>query len=956
MEEATRILIAEDNADHAELSKSILQKNFHCIVDVTPNGKSCLELLRTHRFDILLLDYILPDCNGLTILNMLSDFKSDLAIIMITGQGDEKVAVEAMKAGAYDYIPKSTGYLTTLPLIVRKAIETHLLTQAQQRMKDQIFEQNKILTILYQISSTLNKPKPFPELINDSLSKILKLMKLEYGAIYLSENLTGKLADVFCQGFEPALRDHLKQHLLGDSFINFFTQGQKNPVALNDIVPCSTVFESELNLNFRHIYLYRLALKRKNIGFFITGGRPLTETDLNIFESLLNQIVVVIERNLLLIQEKNARELSDNLRAISEIINSSADIDDVLNAVLHKIITYVNASCGAIFIFKGDSNSFEAIYDYCLPGPVMSRLKRLNKNHTMHFGNNRQSVHRDRLDAMRKHPRKGALRSFMSIPIYSKNEIIGIIDLGYDRENTFSDNDAPLLKAISDQVSTAISKARLFQQVKQLKEFNENIVQNLEEGILIENEQGEITFTNPRMEKLASWSKDHLQRKKMSDLVKEEYHEILQYNKGLLLKKQPCRFEAVLIRDGQDEIVVQISCHPLFEGEKYRGALAVFVDITETKKLESLLVQSEKLSALGQLVSGVAHELNNPLSSIMGMSKLLLQEIEVKKYQRDLEIIQTEAYRCHKIVDNLLTFARKHAPEKTWTNIHDVINSVLELRFFQFTKDNIQIDKEFASRIPRLYIDFHQLQQVFLNILTNAHHELVEKTGERRITIRTKAESGKAIISISDNGRGISPAIVTKIFDPFFTTKDPGRGTGLGLSICSGIVDNHDGKITVENLPDSGACFQIELPIHRKSRIARQQASQPDESPLPTKRILVIDDEPVIIEILHRFLSREGHVVDVAPNGAAALKQMKTNDYEVIISDMKMPGISGEMLYDLVGKTAPDLQQRMIFTTGDSDSEEIIQFLSNHQCNYLSKPFSFEQLKEAISLVCLGTR
>ncbi|MFZ5515432.1 MAG: response regulator [Candidatus Zhuqueibacterota bacterium] len=953
MDEATRILIAEDNTDHAELSKSILQKNFHCTVDVTPDGKSCLALLRTRRFDILLLDYILPDCNGLTILNEISKLKSNIAIIMITGQGDEKVAVEAMKAGAYDYITKSTGYLTTLPLIIRKAIETHLLTLEQQRMKDQLFEQNKTLSILYQISSTLNKSKPFPELINDSLSKILKLMKLDYGAIYLSENLTGNLADVFCQGFEPAIRDHLKQHLLGDSFIKFFTQGQKRPVTLNDIIPCSTMFESELNADFRHIYIYRLALKRKNMGFFITGGRALTETDQNIFDSLLNQIVVVIERNLLLIQEKNARELSDNLRAISEIINSSTDIDDVLNSVLNKIITYVNATCGAIFIFKADSNSFEAVYHYCLPAPVLSRLKKLNKIQKMHFGNNHLSVNPDRRDAVQKHPRKGALQSFISIPIRSKNEIIGIIDLGCDRENAFSDNDAPLLKAISDQVSTAIAKARLFQQVRQLKEFNENIVQNLEEGILIENDKGDITFANPRMEKLVNRSQDNLQFKQMMDLVKEDYHEILQYNKKLLLKKQPCRFEAALVRDGHEEIVVQISCHPLFEGETYCGALAVFVDITETKKLESLLIQSEKLSALGQLISGVAHELNNPLAGIMGMSKLLIQEIGVKKFRDDLEIIQREAYRCHKIVDNLLTFARKHAPEKTWTNIHDVINSVLELRLFQFKKDNIGIDKEFAPGIPRLYVDFHQLQQVFLNILTNAHHELMEKTGERRITIRTKAEHGKAIISISDNGRGIPSSIVTKIFDPFFTTKDPGKGTGLGLSICSGIIDNHDGKITVENLPDSGACFHLELPIHRKLKAANQQTSQEDDSPVPTKRILVIDDEPVIIEILHRYLSREGHVVDVAPNGASALKQMKNNQYEVIISDMKMPGISGEILYDLIGKTAPNLQQRMIFTTGDADSEEVIRFLSTHQCNCLSKPFSFEELKEAISNVCL---
>ncbi len=949
MEETPRILIAEDNPDHAELSKSILEKNFNCSVKITSNGKSCLEQIQANHHDILLLDYILPDCNGLSILKKINQSNINIAVIMITGQGDEKVAVQAMKDGAYDYIVKSTGYLITLPLIIKKAIEKHLLTIAQQKMKDQLVKQNKTLNILYQISSTLNKPKPFSALINDSLSKILKMMKLNYGAIFLNESLSGEVENIFCQGFDKDIHEHLTNHLLSDSFIDFFIKAKKYPVSFDEIVGSEFTKLYNNHLKNKHLYIYGLKLKQKLIGLFITGGRPLTQTDKNIFDSLLNQIVVVIERNLLLIEEKKAREFSENLRISSEIINSSLNIDEILNSILMKIVTYVKATSGAIFIFEQESNSFEAVYDYCIPDTVFTQLKSIDNNDFLHSIENSRH-YKYNLD--HSPPSKDSYKSFISVPITCKNRIIGIIDLASIEKTSFTNDDKILLKAISDQVSTAIDKAHLFEQVKQLKDFNENIVQSLEEGIIIENEKGEIVFSNPKMEKLVNLRQKEIYEKKLTDLVTSEYHDSIQNQKELIRSNQPCRFEATLIGNPHHQTVVQISCHPLFDGNNFRGSLSVFVDITEIKQLESQLLQSEKLSAIGQLVSGVAHELNNPLSSIMGLSKLLVDEIDLNKIQSDLDIIYKQGYRCHKIVENLLTFARKHTPEKTWTDIHDVINSVLDLHSFQFRKDDIHIMKKYNSAIPELFIDFHQFQQVFLNIFTNAYQALLKKSGKRIITICSDLKSDEVLISISDNGSGIPKSIISKIFDPFFTTKGTGEGTGLGLSICYGIVDNHEGHISAKNLPNGGACFNIQLPMTKRSPDHKPHIPAIKNINIQEKRILIIDDEQTIIDLLHRYLTREGHQVDVAQNGATALKKVKTNDYEVIISDLRMPGITGEILFDIIGRTAPELQRRMIFTTGDSDSPDAFHFLHTHTCRYLNKPFSFEDLKEAILDVC----
>ncbi|MCH6559559.1 HAMP domain-containing histidine kinase [candidate division KSB1 bacterium] len=229
-------------------------------------------------------------------------------------------------------------------------------------------------------------------------------------------------------------------------------------------------------------------------------------------------------------------------------------------------------------------------------------------------------------------------------------------------------------------------------------------------------------------------------------------------------------------------------------------------------------MRSEKLSALGQMISGAAHELNNPLGGIYGYSQLLLEEELPTQVRSDLEVILKETKRCQNIIKNLLTFARKHDSEREPIDTNEVINSVLELQSYQLKVDGIDLEEELDQNLPKITGDYHQLQQVFVHLINNANHALKEsKKTPKKLAVHSKFVQDSVQIKISDNGVGISNENMNKIFDPFFTTKEVGEGTGLGLSICFGIVESHQGKLFVDSTPGQGSTFTLELPLAQAS-------------------------------------------------------------------------------------------------------------------------------------------
>lgn len=237
-------------------------------------------------------------------------------------------------------------------------------------------------------------------------------------------------------------------------------------------------------------------------------------------------------------------------------------------------------------------------------------------------------------------------------------------------------------------------------------------------------------------------------------------------------------------------------------------------EITQRKRIEEQLIMTDRLASIGELASGIAHEINNPLTSIVGFSQLLMEENPPEDIKKDLDIIHNEAKRACDIVKNLLTFARKHTPVKQVTSLNKIIDEVLKLRAYEQSINNIQIKTHFAPDLPEITTDHFQIQQVFLNIIINAESAMLEANNSGVLTITTERIGNFISTSFADNGSGINEENIDRIFDPFFTTKDEGKGTGLGLSICHGIVNEHNGKINVQSELGKGTTFIIELPIN----------------------------------------------------------------------------------------------------------------------------------------------
>jgi C4-dicarboxylate-specific signal transduction histidine kinase len=234
--------------------------------------------------------------------------------------------------------------------------------------------------------------------------------------------------------------------------------------------------------------------------------------------------------------------------------------------------------------------------------------------------------------------------------------------------------------------------------------------------------------------------------------------------------------------------------------------------LDELKLAQAQLIRAEKLSAVGELASGVAHEINNPLTTILGQAHLLLARPDVSEYLRErLTVISEETSRAARIVQNLLVFARHYPPERRPALLPDLVVRVLDLMAYQLEKDKVRTLTQF-DETPPVLVDEHQLQQVLLNLVQNAHHALAKHRGERILTVRVRAPKEHAVIEVLDTGPGIASEALPRVFDPFFTTKPPGEGSGLGLSVSYGIVTEHGGRLRGENRPEGGAIFSIELP------------------------------------------------------------------------------------------------------------------------------------------------
>lgn len=554
------------------------------------------------------------------------------------------------------------------------------------------------------------------------------------------------------------------------------------------------------------------------------------------------------------------------------------------------------------------------------------------------------------------------VRAILQVPLTVGNTVIGVLVVDNQQaERVFSDNDQYLLSALADYAAIAIENARLYQQIKRSEERYRDLFANAHDLIFSLDQQLNILSINKIGVTLTGYSEADLNGRSLRALCTEDsWQQAHQRFADLLLGQSIQPFELQMTRQDGDPIFLEVSARRVLTSARVGEIHCIARNLTERRRLEEQLVHAEKLSAIGQLVAGVAHELNNPLTSISGYTQLLLRDTTLNEEMRgDLHHIHIQAERAARIVQNLLVFAREHKPERLLINLNEVVRNTLSLRAYQLRVDNITVDLALNPELPMTVADPFQLQQVILNLLNNAHQAMTEQGAPGVLRLSTSVNMSTVADSIAhhpmirlevtDTGVGIPTRELNRIFDPFYTTKPVGQGTGLGLSICYGIIQEHGGRIWAESEVGAGTTMFVELPLLQNEDRGKDSngSLQSAETPIPGTqcRILVVDDEEAVGTLLARLLGDLGHQPVVVTSGLEALEKLNDGAFDLILSDIKMPGMSGFDLYQRILQRDSALATRLVFITGDTLSAATQARLAQTGNSYIAKPFTIERIE-----------
>lgn len=518
----------------------------------------------------------------------------------------------------------------------------------------------------------------------------------------------------------------------------------------------------------------------------------------------------------------------------------------------------------------------------------------------------------------------------------------------------------PKLPRLWQTWTNAVSRAFSdnFESSRKLRDheaFMSAAVENALMAVITMDEYGHIVEFNRTAERIFGRTKQDVLHKELANLLLPErfhgahYHSLAKYRASEvpLPPRQP-KLLYGLRADGS-EFPVELSISPSRLGDK-RYATAFVVDITDRVRTEEQLArqrealrQSEKLSAMGAMLAGVAHELNNPLAILMGRAALLEDKTTDPAVREDAARIKAAADRCGRIVRAFLSMARKKPAQRHTAQLNTVVQGALDLLGYNLRTAGIQVHLDLAPNLPEIEMDADQIGQVAVNFLVNAQQALAEQTSTREIKVSTSYEGNDLIFRVVDNGAGVPAELRERIFDPFFTTKPEGTGTGIGLSVSRAIAREHGGELVLENAPQ-GASFILRLPL-AESAIQTAATSQVIAEPHPG-RVLVVDDEAEVASVLSEILASAGYNATTAASGEEALAWLEQNNCDLIFCDVRMPGMDGPALWRELQQRFPQLTRRLAFITGDTFSASVEPFLRETGQPWLEKPFTPESVLE----------
>ncbi|HJU91090.1 MAG TPA: ATP-binding protein [Gemmatimonadaceae bacterium] len=547
------------------------------------------------------------------------------------------------------------------------------------------------------------------------------------------------------------------------------------------------------------------------------------------------------------------------------------------------------------------------------------------------------------------------VRGIAVIPLQRRGERIGAVTVVSRARRWFTDDEIARVEAMTDLLSVALANADLVETLRKTEWRFRTLFRAAPDAVLTVLESGRVREANDAVRDILGVPPIQVIGKSIDEFAVPEDRDRLRYEIAQALGGAPSRLE-VRFEHERGVRTVSLAARMLPEAEP-PTVLFVGRDITGEREMRTRLAETERLAAVGELVAGVAHEVNNPLSTISAYAQLLLRDGHLAPDQREsIEVIRAETVRASQVLKDLLTFARRSESQRQRLDLSEIVERTLRLRGYEMTSGGITLETDFPANLPPVSGDPRQLQQVILNLVTNAIQAMSPRGGTLRVF--TKRDGDQVMIGVQDSGCGIAGDVRERVFEPFFTTKSD--GTGLGLSVSYGIVTAHGGSIEIVDSSAGGTTFHVSLPTADGESEPIPGVVGPttflERSPLKGIRVLFVDDEPSLRSGMKAFGRLRRFSVETAPEGEAALELVREKEFDAVVCDLRMPGMDGPTLFEHLKLEAPALASRILFITGDTVSESSRAFLDSTLQPVLSKPFEFERLEELLVGIVSGAR
>lgn len=662
---------------------------------------------------------------------------------------------------------------------------------------------------------------------------------------------------------------------------------------------------------------------------------------------------------------REAREWTDEIDAIMASIGEGLGLSRVYIFRIHKLAdgglgqTCVAdwASPGLARLSTDSRNIDERILD---SDPTMLDWAGRRRRGEMIEGHTR-----DLAGYLRDDFRHQRIKSFISFPIWQNGQWWG--HLGFDdcvRERTWTEAEKAVLRAtvyvLADAIALSASSLVMSEATRLA------MMRTAPYGIIVIDEAGAILDFNPAAERIFGRAHADVIGRKIAETVIDDgsHAAFARFMHKLELGKAKRVFGKHTVTEGRHAngtaIPIEMAVTEIRHGER-RLFVAYVRDLTEVRKTElevqrqrEALHQSEKMTALGSLLAGVAHELNNPLSVVIGRAIMLEEDAKDAVQRERLRKLREAAERCAKVSKTFLAMARQSPARRELMQLNAAIRTALDLVAYSFRSSGIELRLAFDATMPNVTADFDQIVQVFVNLCVNAEHAMRESGETRILTVETGTADGSTVYAeVRDTGSGIRPDVLPRIFEPFFTTKGVGTGTGMGLAVSFGMVTAHGGNLAVASSePGKGTCFRLTLPATAATAALEAPAPQATAS-AQGFRVLVVDDDAEVVDLLSDILERAGHRVDRAENGARGLDLAVTASYDAILCDLRMPVLGGRGFRQRLLSEQPRYGSRMAYVTGDLlGTIEPNEYLDG--CPVVEKPFHARVILETLEAITAG--